>query len=187
MVHPESRILNPQSRIALIAGAGIGGLAAGIALRRAGWDVRIFERARSPRELGFALALAPNALAALREIGIAETVAREGGAVRVFDVRRADGTLLKRIRFERATRRSMVVLRTVLHGALLAAVGDDALNLGHEVRGIELQADCARLLVADRAPASADVVIGADGVASVIRGCLHPDEPSPRPSGYHAI
>jgi 2-polyprenyl-6-methoxyphenol hydroxylase-like FAD-dependent oxidoreductase len=49
-------------RTALVVGAGIGGLAAAIALRRIGWDVRVLERAASPRELGFALALAPNAL-----------------------------------------------------------------------------------------------------------------------------
>ena len=39
-----------RSRTALIVGAGIGGLAAGIALRRAGWDAQIFERAANPRE-----------------------------------------------------------------------------------------------------------------------------------------
>lgn len=39
-------------RTALIVGAGIGGLSAGLALRRAGWDVRIFERFPSARELG---------------------------------------------------------------------------------------------------------------------------------------
>jgi 2-polyprenyl-6-methoxyphenol hydroxylase-like FAD-dependent oxidoreductase len=50
---------------ALIVGAGIGGLAAALALRQAGWDVRVYERAKSPRELGFALLLAPNAMAAL--------------------------------------------------------------------------------------------------------------------------
>ena len=42
-------------RTALIVGAGIGGLAAGIALGRAGWDIRIFERAPTPRDIGFAL------------------------------------------------------------------------------------------------------------------------------------
>ena len=58
-----------MTRTALIAGAGIGGLSAGIALRRAGWDIRIFERAASPRELGFGLLVAPNAIAALRRAG----------------------------------------------------------------------------------------------------------------------
>jgi len=54
-----------KQRTALIVGAGIGGLAAAIALRAAGWRVRVFERSASPRELGFGLNLAPNAIAAL--------------------------------------------------------------------------------------------------------------------------
>ena len=60
------------TRVALIVGAGIGGLSAGITLRRAGWDIRIFERAGSPRELGFGVGLAPNALVALRKLGVAD-------------------------------------------------------------------------------------------------------------------
>ena len=61
----------------LIVGAGIGGLSAGIALRRAGWDVRIFERSASLRELGFGVGLAPNAMAALADLGVAgEVLAR---------------------------------------------------------------------------------------------------------------
>ena len=58
-----------MTRTALIVGAGIGGLSAAIALRKAGWNVRVFERAASVRELGFALLVAPNAMAALRELG----------------------------------------------------------------------------------------------------------------------
>jgi 2-polyprenyl-6-methoxyphenol hydroxylase-like FAD-dependent oxidoreductase len=76
---------------ALIVGAGIGGLAAALALRRRGWDVRIFERASTPRELGFALALAPNALAALRELGVVEAVLRDGFTTRSIEIRRGDG------------------------------------------------------------------------------------------------
>jgi 2-polyprenyl-6-methoxyphenol hydroxylase-like FAD-dependent oxidoreductase len=60
--------------MALIVGAGIGGLSAGLALRQAGWDVRILERTVSPRALGYALTLAPNALDGLRELGVADAV-----------------------------------------------------------------------------------------------------------------
>ena len=63
-----------SERTALIVGAGIGGLTAGVALRRAGWRIRIFERAANPRELGFAPAISlaqglAGTLAAYREAG----------------------------------------------------------------------------------------------------------------------
>ena len=67
-----------MTRTALIVGAGIGGLSAAISLRKAGWNVRVFERAASVRELGFALLVAPNAMAALRELGVANAVLARG-------------------------------------------------------------------------------------------------------------
>ena len=59
---------------ALVVGAGIGGLAAGIALSRIGWDVRIFERAPQLRATGFALSIAPNAVQALDALGVGDAV-----------------------------------------------------------------------------------------------------------------
>src|SRR5687768_4057541 len=130
-------------RSALIVGAGIGGLAAAIALRRAGWDARVLERAASPRELGFALALAPNALKALDEIGLAAAVAQAGAHVHTFEFRRADGSILKRIDFRRAPpgARSIVTLRPALHGALIEALPAEALYLNHDVRHVTQTAD----------------------------------------------
>ena len=75
-------------RTALIVGAGIGGLAAGVALRRVGWRTRIFERAATPRELGFALNLAPNAVAALRALGVAGRIEAEAHRARTVELRR---------------------------------------------------------------------------------------------------
>jgi 2-polyprenyl-6-methoxyphenol hydroxylase-like FAD-dependent oxidoreductase len=176
-------------RSALIVGAGIGGLAAAIVLRRAGWDVRVLERAGSPRELGFALALAPNALKALREIGLADAVARDGAEVHTFEVRRADGAVLKRIEF-RATgrdRRSVVTLRPALHGALLAAVPAGSVLLAHEAGSVTLRPDSAAVALADGRVLEAAILVGADGVGSVVRRHLHPGEPPPRRSGYHAL
>ena len=80
----------------MIVGAGIGGLAAGIALRRAGWDICIFERYPSPGELGFGLGLAPNAMAALRELGVGDVVQARGFEPTAGEIRRMDGTVLKR-------------------------------------------------------------------------------------------
>jgi 2-polyprenyl-6-methoxyphenol hydroxylase-like FAD-dependent oxidoreductase len=176
-----------MSRTAVIVGAGIGGLAAGVALGRAGWSVRIVERASSPRELGFALALAPNAMAALRELGVAEAVERKGAEVDVFEVRRGDGALLKRIDFRGGTARSVVTLRPALHGTLFEAVGPEILLLGRDVEGFAMTPDGATVNLAGGTSLDADVVIGADGVGSAIRRQLHPTEPPPRPSGYYAL
>jgi 2-polyprenyl-6-methoxyphenol hydroxylase-like FAD-dependent oxidoreductase len=179
----------PADRTALVIGAGIGGLAAAIALRRAGWDVRVLERADSPRELGFALALAPNALNALREIGLADAVAQAGALVHTFEFRRTDGALLKRIHFRSTApdSRSVVTLRPALHGALLAAVPPESLLLGHEVRGVRSSADRAVVTLADGRTLDAAVLIGADGVGSVVRRELHPSEAPPVRSGYQAL
>jgi 2-polyprenyl-6-methoxyphenol hydroxylase-like FAD-dependent oxidoreductase len=178
-----------DDRTALIVGAGIGGLSAAIVLRRAGWDVRVLERADSPRELGFALALAPNALHALREIGVADAVAREGAEVRAFELRRADGVVLKRIRFRSiaAESLSVVTLRPALHGVLLAAVPAASLLLGHDVRGVMLAADRASVMLADGRTLEAAVLVGADGVGSIVRRHLHPSEAPPARSGYQAL
>src|SRR6185437_11951196 len=83
--------LHRLTRTALIVGAGIGGLSAGIALRKTGWHVRIFERTATPRELGFGLLVAPNAIAALRQLGVADVVLARGFAPPrgAFEVRRA--------------------------------------------------------------------------------------------------
>jgi 2-polyprenyl-6-methoxyphenol hydroxylase-like FAD-dependent oxidoreductase len=177
------------SRRALIVGAGIGGLAAAITLRRAGWDVRVLERAHSPRELGFALALAPNALKALREIGLADAVAREGAEVQSFAVYRADGSLLKRVNFRAGgtDMRSVVTLRPALHGALLTAAGSDTLLLGHDVSEVATTSDGVAVTLGDGRVLHAGVVVGADGVGSSVRRRLHPGEPAARPSGYHAL
>jgi 2-polyprenyl-6-methoxyphenol hydroxylase-like FAD-dependent oxidoreductase len=173
-------------RTALIVGAGIGGLAAGIALRRAGWNVRVYERAARPRELGFGLLLAPNALAALHELGVADAIIREGSVNGWIDIRRMDGTLLRRLNAPLGGP-SMVALRSTLHGALLAAVGNESLRLAREVTGFRATADGVSLQLADSVTDTGAVLIGADGVSSVIRRALHPHEAPPRPSGYTAV
>jgi len=176
-------------RTALIVGAGIGGLAAGLSLRRAGWDVRILERAGSPRELGFALALAPNAVAALRELGVADAVIRGGHVTRSLEIRQGDGTRLKRIEFDtaRGALYSLVALRTVVHGTLLEAVGRGPLLLDSAAAGFDCTRDGVRVRLADGREVAGDILVGADGVGSVIRRQLHPAEPPPRPSGFHAL
>jgi 2-polyprenyl-6-methoxyphenol hydroxylase-like FAD-dependent oxidoreductase len=184
--------IQPVTRNASIIGAGIGGLSAAIALRKAGWRVQIFERAPSPRELGFGLALAPNALAALRELGVADVVLARGFAPTRArgEVRRMDGTVLKRAEFpphEALGGPLVIALRTALHGALLDAVGIDAIKLRSEAVGFTVTGDRVKLHLANGDVADADLLVGADGIGSVVRRVLHPSEPPPRSSGIIAV
>jgi 2-polyprenyl-6-methoxyphenol hydroxylase-like FAD-dependent oxidoreductase len=175
-----------NSRTALIVGAGIGGLAAGLALRRGGWSVRIHERAASARALGFALALAPNAMAALRELGLEDSIAAAGVAPTLVEVRRPDGRVLRRLNAA-VGGSSTVALRSVLHGALLDAVGSDALVLGSEAVSFTADSGGVNLQLRDGRTERGDVLVGADGVDSVIRRLLHRDERPPQPSGFCAV
>jgi 2-polyprenyl-6-methoxyphenol hydroxylase-like FAD-dependent oxidoreductase len=190
-----------SSRTALIVGAGIGGLSAGLALQRAGWNVRLFEQAATPRELGFALGLAKNAIRALREIGVAGAVlpqaatpammsATTGGRL-MAEIRRTDGRVLRRLVLDRDELppgdMPAVVMRPALHTALLQAIGPEAIAAGSEAIGFERDDDRVVLRLANGLAISGDVLVGADGVASVIRRQLHPDEAPPRPSGYFAL
>jgi 2-polyprenyl-6-methoxyphenol hydroxylase-like FAD-dependent oxidoreductase len=176
---------------ALIVGAGIGGLAAAIALRRAGWDVRVFERASMPRELGFALLLAPNAMHALGELGLHDAVRRGGFVTTSGEMRRPDGTVLRRL--DTASVRALLdedtvcILRPVLHEAMLETVGASSIDLDAPAIGFVLRSDGVDLTLADGRTAKGLLLVGADGVASTIRRQLHPDEPLPRPSGLLAV
>lgn len=181
-----------MSRTAVIVGAGIGGLSAGLALRRAGWNVRIVERAASPRELGYGLALAPNAIAALRELGVAETVLSRAFVPRRGEIRRPDGSVLKRAELPPDTLGGplVVALRPALHGALLDAVGPESIALSTVATGFTAGRDGVTLRVrrgTDDDAIEGDVLVGADGVASVIRPALHPSEPPARKSGIVAV
>jgi 2-polyprenyl-6-methoxyphenol hydroxylase-like FAD-dependent oxidoreductase len=176
---------------ALIVGAGIGGLAAGIALRRAGWDIRIFESAPTPRAIGFALGLAPNAIAALRELGIADAVIAQGITPSSAEIRRVDGHVIRRFvgRLEDLPKRDRpsVILRPALHAVLLDALGPAAVEVNRAVVRFTADRTGVTLDLADRAIASGDILVGADGVGSTVRAQLHPGEPPATPSGYFAV
>lgn len=179
------------ARSALIVGAGIGGLATGLALKRAGWNVRIFERAANPRELGFAVLLAPNAIAALEELSVAGPIVAAGATPTSAEVRRPDGRVLRRI--DVADSRlaiggvPVIALRPVLHGTLLEAVGREALTLSAEVTGLSAAGSHPSITLASGETVKGDLVIGADGVHSAIRRAVHPKEPPPRASGLRAL
>ena len=174
---------------ALIVGAGIGGLAAGIALRQSGWAVRIFEQAPEPRAVGFALSVAPNAVNALAELGVLDAVAAVAWPVRRVELRDGHGIVLKRFDVQAALgqARSLFVLREALLRVLLESVGLEYVAFGSKVSAIDGRDDSVRLTSVSGGPVSGDVLIGADGIHSVVRRWLHADGTSLCDSGFIGI
>jgi len=133
-----------MTRRALVVGAGIGGLAAALALARQGFGVDVFERAPALQEFGAGLQLTPNATRALARLGALAAVreiASAPSAVRVL--RGADGAELARLPIAGAERRwgapYLAVHRVDLHRTLAeaaAATGKVALNFGAEVAAV---------------------------------------------------
>ncbi len=169
---------------ALIVGAGIGGLSAAIALRKAGWDVGVFERSPELRELGFGLGLAPNAMAALGALGVGDIVRARAFEPLRAEARRMDGTVLKRIEIPRGILGGplAVAMRPAVYGALLEAAGPGTVRPGSEATGFTVAGPRVTLHLSDGTRADGDLLVGADGVRSIVRRQLHPTEGPPRSS-----
>ncbi|WP_330293095.1 FAD-dependent monooxygenase [Streptomyces sp. NBC_00576] len=170
-------------RIAIVGG-GIGGLAAAAFLHRAGLTARVHEQASALTEVGAGLVVAPNAVRLLRRLGVMERFLRRAVPLDWgWEFRRwADGGVLSveklSVVCERLyDERTYVTHRADLLDAIRSAVPGEWIRLGARCTGVEAGPDGALLRFADGSRAEADVVIGADGVHSVVRGAVA--EPAP--------
>ena len=170
-----------------VAGAGIGGLTAAIALRRAGFEVAVFERAAELREVGAGLLLAANAQKALGKLGLAEAVARLGTPASAGEIRSWRGKVLASIPAAELEKKvgapSAAVHRADLQALLVREVGEDALRLGFEVEGFEQDESGVTVFLAGGGEERADILVGADGLRSRVRAELLGSE-EPRYAGY---
>jgi 2-polyprenyl-6-methoxyphenol hydroxylase-like FAD-dependent oxidoreductase len=174
-------------RRALVVGGGIGGLAAAIALRRAGWAADVVERARELGEVGAGIALWANGLAALERLGLGERVRALAMPEGIAGIRLPDGERLFDTASEalRARHGTLVVVlhRAELHGALLDALGRDRVRTGATCVGFAQDASGVTARFADGTTERAALLVGADGLHSVVRAQLHGDG-APRYAGY---
>jgi len=168
----------------LIAGAGIGGLTAALALRQAGVDAHCYEQASVLREVGAGLLLGPNAVRVLRRLGLDEALRPVVTVPQSLDSRDwKDGSLLSRMPFgDAAVARwgasAYNVHRADLHDVLRAALGDEHLTLGARCISVEEHGTEVTITFADGRHATGDVLIGADGIHSVVREYVAgPDRP----------
>ena len=120
---------------AVIVGAGIGGLAAAVALRRVGIEVTVIERAGEIREVGAGLSIWANAVKALRELGVEEQVVRLGSILdRTRTVSRA-GSVVSEMALPQAGAPSLCVHRGRLQRCLLEQLPASCIRTGTRCTG----------------------------------------------------
>lgn len=150
---------------AIVVGAGIGGLSAAIALRRAGVEMAVFERARELKEIGAGLSLMPNATRALNGLGLADALRRIGEPIGVAEIRTWRGEVLSSIPAwrlgEKVGAGPAAVHRADLQGALLRELGEEPVRLGAACTSFEQEGGGVRAFFADGAEERADLLVGA--------------------------
>jgi 2-polyprenyl-6-methoxyphenol hydroxylase-like FAD-dependent oxidoreductase len=159
---------------AVVVGAGIGGLAAAIALERAGVEPVVLERAPELKEAGFGLVLTANAVAALRALGLRDGVAARGTRIRRAEIRNPRGELLTLIDYEALAWETYGMLRSEFQQAMLERVPRDWLRLGTTCLGAS---EDGRVVLEPAEVLAGDVVVGADGIRSTVRRSLFGEEP----------
>ncbi len=175
----------------IVIGAGIGGLAAALTLRRSGFDVQVFEQAAQLREIGAGVQLSPNATRILHRLGLEAPLRRFGVRPLAVIIRRwDDARVLARQPLADACERDFGAPYYHFHRAelldvLAAAVPADVLHLDHRCVGLTQREDRVDVRFHNGATVDAHVVVGADGIHSIVRKAILGPE-SPRFSGHVA-
>lgn len=161
-------------RVAVV-GAGMGGLALAIALRRLGVEAEVFEQAPELGEIGAAIALSANSTRLLERLGVGDDLAAAAAEPTELQFRRwDDGELIWAHEVgewyrERCGGPYYGIHRQDLQGALINGLGSEVIRLGHRCVGVTEEPDGARLEFEGGETAFAHVVVGADGIHSVLR------------------
>jgi len=161
-----------------IVGAGIGGLTAAETLRRVGHDVTIYEQARAFARVGAGIQQGPNAVKVLRRLGLEPTLRElafqpDAHLNRVHDTGEIKWARPLGAEVEAKYGAPYLYMhRGDLHAALADMVPQDIVVRNRKLEGLTEGRDSVRLHFIDGSSAEADLVIGADGVHSVVRDHL---------------
>jgi len=171
-------------RKALVIGGGVAGPVAALALRRAGIDATVYEAYPSTADgIGGTLAIAPNGLAALAVVGARDAVVDSGlpipRSVLSFGSKEVELPRLSGLPPMRLVHRADLY-RTLYD---VAVAGGVKFEHGKRLVAIDDAGDGVTARFADGGTATADVLIGADGVHSTVRGLIDPDAPGPSYTG----
>jgi salicylate hydroxylase len=164
-----------------IVGGGLAGLAAAHALQTFGMKAEVFETAPALGEIGAAVNVSPQAVKALQAIGVGDQVAAVGNtSPGIYTRNMQTGEFLELNDRHKAAARYgapyYTFHRADLLDALASGLDHGAIHLDHRLTGIAERSDRIGLAFANGTEVEAEIVIGADGVRSVIRQALYGDD-----------
>ncbi len=172
--------MTSSCRIAIVGG-GLAGLAAANAFKVFGIQAEVFEAAPALSEIGAAVNSSPQAVKALRAIGVGDKVAAVGHLSRgIYSRNMQTGEFLEFNDRHKAAERFGAPYYTFHRADLLDALGSGLdhrfIHLGHRLTGLEERSDRVVLAFANGAKVEAEYVVAADGIRSVIRQALYGDD-----------
>jgi salicylate hydroxylase len=174
-----------------VIGGGIGGLAAGLSLLKAGVDVHVYEQARALSEVGAGVQVSPNASRVLHRLGLAEALAKMGVKPSAWHQRRwDDGRTLLRTPLAEAIEAAFGFPHYQMHradvlDALACALPAERLHVGHRLTRLLDREDHVEAEFENGTHIGVDALVGADGIHSTVRGTLFGPE-NPRFTGCAA-
>lgn len=162
--------------LAMVCGAGVGGLSAAIALERAGYDVIVFEQADDMRATGFGLNLWPNAGRALYSLGLKGPYEAVSVALDRYWTLSDSGDVLFERRVDHWQEKygapATGVYRRGLSSMLADALGPTKIRYGYEVTSVLQSGAMVTVGFANGETCEGALLIGADGIHSATRACI---------------
>ena len=171
-----------RARRALIIGGGIAGPVAALALHRAGIESVVYEsRSARAESMGGALAIAPNGFAALGIVGAARLVEARGQAIRTMIMADGRGKQIGEFPALRGLTPNWAMSRAELGRLLQAKAENEGIRFEYGKRLTHVEEGSADITArfVDGSCSTGDVLIGADGIHSTVRGMIDPDAPAP--------
>ncbi|WP_055689398.1 FAD-dependent oxidoreductase [Streptomyces prasinus] len=170
-----------------IVGAGYGGAAAAKALSLLGAQVDVYEQAGRTREVGAGIGLRPSTMNRFRQWGIFDAIAKVTSPSEYFEILTATGEPIMKEAWpaDGEQTHTHLIHRGDFIEALLGVLPEGMVHLGHKLESVRDEGDRSVLAFANGRTVEADLVVGADGIKSVVRKELFSDK-GPVFSGEHA-